>query len=100
MQETDQKKDTENKSEEQTTDMELNEADQTQIEDSKPETTDTSSQETTDSDTKSQAQGTAEPQKDIEMAEERTEVNGTPESQTIEPKSVEVPTGNPITTTA
>ncbi|XP_035450954.1 regulator of chromosome condensation isoform X2 [Spodoptera frugiperda] len=86
---------TETKSADEQTDTEQTEPENTQTEDSKPETTDTSSQETTDSDTKSQ-----EPDKtDVEMSEERTEVNGTPE--VAEPKTVDViPTANPLTTTA
>ncbi|KAH9634843.1 hypothetical protein HF086_016122, partial [Spodoptera exigua] len=86
---------TETKSADEQTDTEQTEPENTQTEDSKPETTDTSSQETTDSDTKSQ-----EPEKtDVEMSEERTEVNGTPE--VVEPKTVDViPTANPLTTTA
>ncbi|XP_022828532.1 regulator of chromosome condensation isoform X1 [Spodoptera litura] len=86
---------TETKSADEQTDTEQTEPENTQTEDSKPETTDTSSQETTDSDTKSQ-----EPDKtDVEMSEERTEVNGTPE--VVEPKTVDViPTANPLTTTA
>lgn len=94
---TEQKDQAETKSADEHTDNDQTEPEpeNTQTEDSKPETTDTSSQETTDSDTKSQETDKA----DVEMSEERTEVNGTPE--TIETKTVDVlQTANPLTTTA
>lgn len=100
-QDIDEKQDTE-KSEETVMDTQepSTETVQTNTEDTKPETFDTSSQET-DSDTKSQPQeDSQDSQKDVEMTEERTEVNGATDNQIIEAKTIDVISGNPLTTTA
>lgn len=99
--EVDETDNTEDKKDETKTEEEQPETEPQRIdEESKLETTDTSSQDTTDSEHNKPSETESRPADDVDM--DKAEVNGAPEMDVVETKTVEdsIKPANPLTTTA